>query len=94
MVDDAAQAIYGWRGAKDVMTGFDGTALSLTRSFRFGPLLGWMEANRWLAIADDFHPPKDSDETDEHGNALPGPFDDVDAGPRSTAIGDLSPVTG
>ncbi|WP_329184633.1 UvrD-helicase domain-containing protein [Actinacidiphila glaucinigra] len=51
MVGDSAQAIYGWRGAKDVMTGFDGTALSLTRSFRFGPLLA-LEANRWLAIAD------------------------------------------
>ncbi|MFD8077679.1 UvrD-helicase domain-containing protein [Streptomyces sp. NPDC059718] len=51
MVGDSAQAIYGWRGAKDVMTGFDGTALFLTRSFRFGPLLA-LEANRWLAIAD------------------------------------------
>ncbi|WP_405763877.1 UvrD-helicase domain-containing protein [Actinacidiphila glaucinigra] len=50
MVGDSAQAIYGWRGAKDVMTGFDGTVLSLTRSFRFGPLLA-LEANRWLAIA-------------------------------------------
>jgi hypothetical protein len=26
MVGDSAQAIYGWRGARDVMTGFDGTA--------------------------------------------------------------------
>lgn len=50
MVGDSAQAIYGWRGAKDVMTGFDGTTLSLTQSFRFGPLLA-LEANRWLAIA-------------------------------------------
>ena len=25
MVGDSAQAIYGWRGARDVMTGFDGT---------------------------------------------------------------------
>ena len=26
MVGDSAQAIYGWRGARDVMTGFDGAA--------------------------------------------------------------------
>ncbi len=37
MVGDSAQAIYQWRGAKDVMTGFDGTALALSKSFRFGP---------------------------------------------------------
>ncbi|MFJ7182382.1 UvrD-helicase domain-containing protein [Streptomyces massasporeus] len=51
MVGDSAQAIYGWRGAKDVMTGFDGTQLVLSQSFRFGPCLAH-EANRWLAIAD------------------------------------------
>lgn len=51
MVGDSAQAIYRWRGAKDVMTGFDGTALTLSKSFRFGPRLAH-EANRWLAIAD------------------------------------------
>lgn len=51
MVGDSAQAIYQWRGAKDVMTGFDGTALALSKSFRFGPLLAH-EANRWLAITD------------------------------------------
>lgn len=50
MVGDSAQAIYGWRGARDVMTGFDGTPLSLSRSFRFGPLLA-QEANRWLSAA-------------------------------------------
>jgi superfamily I DNA/RNA helicase len=50
MVGDSAQAIYGWRGARDVMTGFDGTALSLSRSFRFGPALA-EEANRWLSAA-------------------------------------------
>jgi hypothetical protein len=49
MVGDSAQAIYGWRGAKDVMTDFDGTALTLSRSFRFGPALA-EEANRWLAL--------------------------------------------
>jgi superfamily I DNA/RNA helicase len=51
MVGDSAQAIYQWRGAKDVMTAFDGTALHLSQSFRFGPLLA-KEANRWLNIAD------------------------------------------
>jgi superfamily I DNA/RNA helicase len=51
MVGDSAQAIYHWRGAKDVMTGFDGTPLALSQSFRFGPLLA-AEANRWLHLAD------------------------------------------
>jgi superfamily I DNA/RNA helicase len=50
MVGDSAQAIYHWRGAKDVMTGFDGTHLALSQSFRFGPRLA-QEANRWLHIA-------------------------------------------
>ncbi len=49
MVGDSAQAIYGWRGARDVMTGFDARHLTLTRSFRFGPALA-AEANRWLAL--------------------------------------------
>lgn len=51
MVGDSAQAIYGWRGATDVMTGFDAEQLTLTRSFRFGPQIA-DEANRWLALAD------------------------------------------
>lgn len=50
MVGDSAQAIYGWRGARDVMTGFDGTQLTLSHAFRFGQHLA-SEANRWLAIA-------------------------------------------
>ncbi|MFF6961711.1 UvrD-helicase domain-containing protein [Streptomyces sp. NPDC008317] len=50
MVGDYAPAIYGWRGARDVMTGFHGTALALPRSFRFGPALA-DEANRWLTAA-------------------------------------------
>ncbi|MEU2234047.1 UvrD-helicase domain-containing protein [Streptomyces vietnamensis] len=50
LVGDSAQAIYHWRGAKDIMTGFDGTHLTLSRSFRFGPRLA-AEANRWLTIA-------------------------------------------
>lgn len=51
MVGDSAQAIYHWRGAKDVMTGFNGTQLTLSQSFRFGPDLA-EEANRWLHLAD------------------------------------------
>ncbi|MER6094095.1 UvrD-helicase domain-containing protein [Streptomyces bluensis] len=51
MVGDSAQAIYHWRGAKDVMSGFDGTQLALSKSFRFGPHLA-EEANRWLHLAD------------------------------------------
>ncbi|MFD9047225.1 UvrD-helicase domain-containing protein [Streptomyces zaomyceticus] len=51
MVGDSAQAIYHWRGAKDVMATFDGTHLALSRSFRFGPVLA-AEANRWLTIAE------------------------------------------
>lgn len=51
LVGDSAQAIYGWRGARDVMSTFDGRQLTLSRSFRFGPALA-EEANRWLAIVD------------------------------------------
>ncbi|MFC8230633.1 UvrD-helicase domain-containing protein [Streptomyces sp. NPDC057287] len=50
MVGDSAQAIYGWRGARDVMSGSAGHHLTLTRSFRFGPALA-AEANRWLTLA-------------------------------------------
>ncbi|MQY40936.1 ATP-dependent DNA helicase Rep [Streptomyces sp. RB17] len=51
MVGDSAQAIYQWRGAKDVMTDFHGAQLTLSQSFRFGPHLA-EEANRWLRLAD------------------------------------------
>ncbi len=47
MVGDSAQAIYGWRGARDVMTDFDGVGLTLSRSFRFGSAIA-EEANHWL----------------------------------------------
>ncbi len=50
IVGDSAQAIYTWRGARDIMTTFDGTHLNLSQSFRFGPHLA-TEANRWLTIA-------------------------------------------
>ncbi|MFD9567863.1 UvrD-helicase domain-containing protein [Streptomyces sp. NPDC059994] len=49
LVGDSAQQIYGWRGARDIMTGSDGTHITLTQSFRFGPALA-QEANRWLAV--------------------------------------------
>ncbi len=51
MVGDSAQAIYGWRGARDVMTDFDGEQLALSQSFRFGPALA-QEANRWLTVVE------------------------------------------
>jgi hypothetical protein len=51
MVGDSAQAIYGWRGARDVMADFDGEQLALSQSFRFGPALA-QEANRWLTLVE------------------------------------------
>ncbi|SFF77250.1 AAA domain-containing protein [Actinacidiphila alni] len=51
MVGDSAQAIYGWRGARDVMAGFAGLHLVLSQSFRFGPALA-RQANRWLTVVD------------------------------------------
>ncbi|MER7848318.1 UvrD-helicase domain-containing protein [Kitasatospora sp. NPDC096077] len=50
-VGDPAQQIYGWRSAKDVMTGFPAEHLHLTQSFRFGPRIS-EEANRWLQHAE------------------------------------------
>lgn len=47
-VGDSAQAIYGWRGAADVLSAIPGaTPLTLTQSFRFGPAIAQV-ANRWL----------------------------------------------
>jgi hypothetical protein len=48
LVGDRHQQLYGWRGATDAMTTFDGERLALTKSFRFGPAIA-EEANRWLA---------------------------------------------
>ncbi|MEU3712555.1 UvrD-helicase domain-containing protein [Streptomyces catenulae] len=50
LVGDSAQAVYGWRGARDIMTGSPGRHLRLSHSFRFGPALAH-EANRWLTLA-------------------------------------------
>lgn len=50
-VGDPAQQIYGWRNARDVMTGFPAENLRLTQSFRFGPQIASV-ANRWLKHAE------------------------------------------
>lgn len=50
-VGDPAQQIYGWRSARDVMTGFPADHLHLTQSFRFGPAIATV-ANRWLKHAE------------------------------------------
>jgi hypothetical protein len=50
-VGDPAQQIYGWRSARDVMTGFPAEHLNLTQSFRFGPRIAEV-ANRWLRHAE------------------------------------------
>jgi hypothetical protein len=50
-VGDPAQQIYGWRNARDVMTGFPARSMNLTRSFRFGPPIADV-ANRWLRHAE------------------------------------------
>jgi hypothetical protein len=50
-VGDPAQQIYGWRGARDVITGFPAEHLQLTESFRFGPQIAQV-ANRWLRHAE------------------------------------------
>ncbi|MCZ4103318.1 UvrD-helicase domain-containing protein [Streptomyces sp. H39-C1] len=49
LVGDSAQQIYTWRGARDIMTNFTGTHLTLSQSFRFGPALA-EHANDWLAL--------------------------------------------
>jgi hypothetical protein len=89
MVGDSAQAIYGWRGARDVMTGFDGTALTLSQSFRFGPRLA-AEANRWLAIADA---PIRLDGTESIPTEL-GAIDQPDAVLCRTNVGAMTEVMG
>ncbi|MGW0793013.1 hypothetical protein ACWD04_33675 [Streptomyces sp. NPDC002911] len=42
--------IYEWRHAKDIMSGFLGSRMELTQSFRFGPPIADV-ANHWLRAA-------------------------------------------
>lgn len=51
LVGDSSQAIYGWRGAEDAMSKFNGVRLTLSQSFRFGPAVA-EEANKWLEYLD------------------------------------------
>lgn len=51
MVGDRCQAIYGWRGAVDAMSEFNGKRLILSQSFRFGPAIA-EQANEWLSKLD------------------------------------------
>lgn len=51
MVGDRCQAIYGWRGAVDAMSEFNGDRLILSQSFRFGPAIA-EQANYWLNLLD------------------------------------------
>ncbi|WP_433415068.1 UvrD-helicase domain-containing protein [Microtetraspora malaysiensis] len=51
LVGDRSQAIYGWRGAIDAMSSFDGERLALTQSWRFGQQIA-DEANVWLDLLD------------------------------------------
>lgn len=46
-VGDAAQALYGWTGAVNIMKDWPGVEKHLTMSFRFGPEIA-EEANVWL----------------------------------------------
>lgn len=50
-VGDTEQAIYGWRGATDALSAFDGATLHLTQAFRFGEAIA-AEANWWLSALD------------------------------------------
>lgn len=51
VVGDRQQAINRWMDAVDAMDEFGGTHLSLSKSFRFGPLIA-DEANKWLTLLD------------------------------------------
>lgn len=52
LIGDTYQQIYSWRGAKNVMEGFDTNhRLYLSKSFRFGEAIA-DEANKWLELLD------------------------------------------
>lgn len=52
MVGDESQAIYGWRGARDAMSGFNADhVVNLSQSFRFGPAVAEF-ANKFLGLLD------------------------------------------
>lgn len=50
-VGDRSQAINGWNGAIDAMSGWSWRRLTLTQSFRFGPAAAEV-ANQWLDVLD------------------------------------------
>lgn len=52
LVGDSSQAIYEWRGSRDVLASWPAhTRLQLSESFRFGPAVA-DEANKWLKLLD------------------------------------------
>jgi hypothetical protein len=70
VVGDPAQALYGWRGAVNIMDKFDGERLPLSQSWRFGNRIA-EEADKWLehtgtGISVKGNPAKDSIVSDGH----------------------------
>jgi hypothetical protein len=74
LVGDACQAIYGWRGAVDAMSTFNGWSLTLSQSFRFGHRIA-DEANKWLTLLNSAPPVKGLEAID----STMGPVDAPDA---------------
>lgn len=76
VVGDPNQALYGWRGAIDAMGTFPGAAMTLTRSFRFGPRIA-EQANLWLQLLGADVRVVGYDAMDSHVGPLNGPADAV-----------------